>query len=248
MLVSQVFIIDIVTSSCDNLMRRLERLEECGVQRQKEVDAIKDMSKTVLQETKRKLELMESRIDCKVYEKCGSTFDAIETRLMNILREDLLFLGTSSLFGRPEGIDKTDTGVKALIKVLHQTAKKPTSPSPIKAKVTTPLNIQYLEEASRLNLLTMEEKDSEDEPVGRIPFLNAQSQILANSQSQASIATKPFIYTNAEETFSPLKESVTEQDIVPQKTASLLSNPTPIEIKELSLSIPEANELPPLPE
>jgi hypothetical protein len=102
-----------VSSSCEVLQRRLERLEQCSFSRNKEVDAIRELAKTIMFETKRKVELLDQRVDMKVYENCGVVFELVEDRIMQTLRDDLMFLGTPLLFKHPEGIKKSDTGIPA---------------------------------------------------------------------------------------------------------------------------------------
>jgi hypothetical protein len=189
------------------------------------------MAKTVIFETKRKIELLTQRIDCKVYENCGSKFDKIESNLMKILREDLLFLGTPSHFARPEGLGETETGIGALVKALRQTAK-PTPRSPIKSRATTPVNIQYLEEASHSNFgdgvldcLGSKKYTSIIRSQVENPYVCTKSQVHLSDLDQERVEFEKY-------TAAPSIPS-------PTQTANFLSNPTPIEIRELSLSVPE---------
>jgi hypothetical protein len=221
-----------VTSSCENIQRRLERLEMCSVQREKEVEAIKETTRSIIQETRRKLELLEGRINCKVYEKCGSTFEKVESRLMQVLREDLMFLGIPPIFDHPEDAARSDSGVVAVVKALQQTAKKPPGVSPIRAKVSTPVSIQYLEEASRLSILADEEeaKSLAEVPLTSAPIVDGKPQVITHSQLTPTVPTRQDS-TPREQAFSPSES--------PANPPSLLSSPTPIEIKDLSETIPQ---------
>jgi CRISPR/Cas system-associated exonuclease Cas4 (RecB family) len=203
----------------------------CAVQREKEVEAIKETTRSIMQETRRKLELLESRINCKVYEKCGSTFEKVESRLMQVLREDLMFLGIPPIFEHPEDATKSDTGVGVVVRALQQTAKKPPGVSPIKAKVSTPVSIQYLEEASRMNiLLDDEEKSIAEAPISSAPIVDGKPQVVTYSQ-QSPLLSPPQESALRDEVATPFES--------PAKPSSLLSSPTPIEIKDLSETIPQ---------
>ena len=74
-----------------------------------------------MNEMQSKLSLLDHRINMKVYESCGSKFDLFELKLMKVLRDDLLFLGTPLLFKHPpDGIERIDTGARAFVNAMSQ--------------------------------------------------------------------------------------------------------------------------------
>ena len=76
-------------------------LENCGVGRQREVEAIKDLATNIMKEITAKYENVKQRIDCKVYDKCGSKFDFIEEKILSTVREELSFIATPLPFTHP---------------------------------------------------------------------------------------------------------------------------------------------------
>lgn len=82
-------------------MSRVSFLESCGLGRQKEVDAIKELASSITTEISHRLESLIHRIDCNVYEKCGSKFDTIESKVLSTVREELSFIATPLPFKHP---------------------------------------------------------------------------------------------------------------------------------------------------
>jgi hypothetical protein len=117
--VNSIYFLIAALSSVEVLRRRIENLEKCSSQRTKEVSAIKDLSKSIMDEMGRKMDILVRNIDMKVYEKCGSKFDTAEYRIMKVLREELSFLATPSPFSHPEGIDRIDSGAQIFLSSLH---------------------------------------------------------------------------------------------------------------------------------
>jgi hypothetical protein len=94
-------IINIVSSSIEALEKRTFFLEECGINRKKEILAISDLTSNILKGIQNKYESMQHRIDCKVYDKCGSKFDIIENTIISTVRAELSFISTKLPFKHP---------------------------------------------------------------------------------------------------------------------------------------------------
>jgi hypothetical protein len=113
-------------SSLGNIRQRIENLERCSAQRNREVVAIKDMASSIKQEMDRKLELLVHRMNTSVYEKCGKKLDAAEFHIMKVLRDELSFLASNVAGFKhpPEGIERVESGAQAFLKALHQASSK----------------------------------------------------------------------------------------------------------------------------
>ncbi|KAJ3274987.1 hypothetical protein HDV01_001493 [Terramyces sp. JEL0728] len=107
-------------SSAENIRNRLEGLENCSSGRQREVDAIKEMYTNITKDITKKFNDLCHRIDMKVYEKCGSKFDVMESKIMKLLHEELTLLAMPCGFKHPpEGVHKRETGLSAVIEALQ---------------------------------------------------------------------------------------------------------------------------------
>lgn len=91
----------LVRSSVDAITTRVQFLEECGLNRQKEIDAIKEIAYNSINDIQKRYDGLQQRIDRKVYEKCGSKFDTIENSIISTVRSELSFIATPLPFKHP---------------------------------------------------------------------------------------------------------------------------------------------------
>lgn len=88
-------------SSVEALKKRIDFLESCGANRQKELAAISELARAMSNEVSERFNMLIHRIDVKVYEKCGSKFDYIENKIISTVRQELSFISTPLPFEHP---------------------------------------------------------------------------------------------------------------------------------------------------
>ena len=123
---------EVGTSSIESIRKRIEMLEKCSETRTREVAGIKDMAISIQEELNKRFDSLVHRIDMKVYERCGSKFDAAEYKIMKVLKDELAFLASPTVFKHPpEGVENVDSGAKTFLTALNATIKpKPGAKTP----------------------------------------------------------------------------------------------------------------------
>ena len=115
---------EVGTSSIESIRKRIEMLEKCSETRTREVLGIKEMALSIQEELNKKLDLFSHRIDMKAYEKCGKNFDMAELKIMKVLKDELAFLASPTIFKHPpDGIEQVDSGARAFLTALNSTVK-----------------------------------------------------------------------------------------------------------------------------
>lgn len=205
---------EVGTSSIASIRKRIEMLEKCSEIRTREVAGIKEMAISIQEELNKKFDSLIHRIDMKVYEKCGSKFDAAEYKIMKVLKDELGFLATPTVFKHPpEGVENIDSGAKSFLAALNSTIK----PNPY---AKTPQNKTSLLPASSPSPFLSMQSSSSASTVTQKPADHAE-HILTSLNSSIS-ANNPLMVAGGKD--GKTIEAAVETPALPTKEKDLTFN------------------------